>query len=228
MIRLLVVAWVAFGVVALATEPVALVNGEPITRDDLDRATGVAEVVLYLSQQFPAFAQSLLLTAEGKALLARYERDVLEGLILRRIQVQEARARGLVADEDEVARRTKDTLLRIYAHYGLTEDEFAAHLLAQGFTLDQYRDDVARDHREKLLLAALKATILAEIVVSDEEIQAYYDEAPGRFVDAEGRTLPLAEVRDRVAALLRVEKGDAHWQAWLRQARERANVEIIL
>lgn len=228
MTRLLLAAGIAWGVVALASEPVAFVNGEPITREELDQAAGLAGILLTLSQQFPVFAQSLLLTEEGKAFLARYERDVLEKLILRRIQIQEALRRGLGADEGEVSRRTEATLRQVYARYGLTEKEFAARLLAQGYTLAQFREDIARDHRENLLIAALKAALRAEIVVSDEEIRAYYDEDPGRFVDENGNPLSLDDVRDRIAALLRLDKEEAAWQAWLAQARQAANVEITL
>ena len=228
MTRILLIACVAFGVFARAGEPVAIVNGEPITRQELDRATDLAEILFSLSQQFPAFAQSLLLTEEGKSFLARYERDVLEKLILRRIQLQEAKARGLTADEGEVAERTQDTLAQVRAYYGFTEEELAAELLSQGYTLDQFREDIAHQHREKLLLDALKAAVMAEVTVSEEEIEAYYSKDPSRFVDDRGEVIPLEGVRDRIATTLLLAKGEAHWQNWLRQARERADVVIIL
>lgn len=228
MTRILLVACIVFGGLALAQEPVALVNGEPITREELDMATGLSEVIFSLYQEFPAFAQSLLLTEEGKAFLARYERDVLEKIILRRIQVQEARARGLTADEAEIAKRTQDTLDQIYAYYGLAEDELIAELLSQGYTLDQFRDDIARQHREKILIEALKAAVMAEVTVTEEEIESYYGTDPTRFVDEAGEMLSLDEVRDRIAAILRTEKGEAHWQDWLAKAREGADVEINL
>lgn len=228
MTRIFLIACITLGVVALAGEPVALVNGEPVSREELDRETGLADIVFFLSRQFPGFAQSLLLSEEGKALLARYERDVLEKIIMERIQLQEARKRGLTVDEDEVNRRTQDTLDQIYAHYGLNEREFAAQLLAQGYTLDEYREDIARKHREKLLIAELKAALRAEITVSEEEIEAYYDEDPGRFVDDNGETLPLDRVRERIAALLRLDKEEAHWQDWITRSRSEANVEIKL
>ncbi len=228
MMRILLVAGLVWGTLAVASEPVAYVNGEPITREELDRATGLAEILFSLSQQFPAFAQSLLLTEEGKAFLARYERDVLEKLILQRVQLQEARARSLTVDEKEVERRTEETLNQIYLYYALTEEEFAAGLLLQGDTLERFRNDIARQHRENLLLSALKAAVLAEITVSEEEIESSYNEDPERFVDEEGEPLPLSHVRERIAAILRAEKSEAHWQAWLAAARERAVVEINL
>lgn len=226
--RLVLAAALALGTVALAGEPVAYVNGEVITREELDRAGGVPEILLALYQSFPKFAQSLLFTEEGKAFLARYERDVLERLILRRIQLQEARRRGLTPDEGEVSRRTEDTLRQICAHYGLSEEGFADYLEGQGTSLEEYRAAVARDHREDLLIALLKAALRAEISVSDEEIRAYYDADPSRFVDESGAPLPLAEVYDRIAGLLRQEKEHAHWQAWLAGARQEAEVLILL
>lgn len=228
MMKILLAAGLVWGALAVASEPVAYVNGEPITREELDRATGLAEILFSLSQQFPAFAQSLLLTEEGKVFLARYERDVLEKLILQRVQLQEARARSLTVDEGEVERRTEETLNQIYLYYALTEEEFAAELLSQGDSLDRFRDDLARQHREELLLAALKAAVLAEVTVSEEEIESSYNENPERFVDEEGDPLPLSDVRDQIAMILRTEKESAYWQAWLAAARERAVVEINL
>ncbi|HEU67741.1 MAG TPA: hypothetical protein ENN53_00675 [Candidatus Acetothermia bacterium] len=228
MTRILLVACLAWGAVAAASEPVAYVNGEPITREELDQATGLAEILFSLSQRFPSFAQSLLLTEEGKGFLARYERDVLEKLILQRVQVQEARARGLTVDEGEVERRTEETLNQIYLYYDLSEEEFAAELLSQRDSLERFRNDIARQHRENLLLSALKAAVLAEITVSEEEIQSSYNEDPERFVDEDGEPLPFPHVRERIAAILRAEKEEAHWQAWLAAARSRAAVEINL
>lgn len=215
-------------VLALASEPVAYVNGEPVTREELDRATALGEILFAVSQQFPTFAHSLLLTEEGKAFLSRYERDVLEKLVLGKIQLQEARVRGLPVDEAEIERKTKATLKQIFLYYRMSESEYAAYLLSQGDSLDRLRDDIARQHREKLLIAALKAALVAEIAVSEDEISAYYDEDPERFVDEGGKPLPYNAVRDRIAALLRQEKGEAVWQAWLSQARAQAQVEIKL
>jgi len=226
-VTLLLAAALALGALAPAGEPVAYVNGEPITREELDRAGGLSEILFTLYQSFPAFVQSLLLTEEGKAFLARYERDVLERLILRRIQLQEARRRGLAPDEGEVARRTEETLRRICTYYGLTEAEFAARLELEGTSLEEYRDAVARDHRENLLLALLKAALRAEISITDEEVRDYYEADPGRFVDEDGNPLPLAEVYGRIADLLRQEKEDAHWEAWLARARQEAEVVIL-
>lgn len=217
----------AVGFLASA-QPVAYVNGEPITRDELDRAARLSEIVLILYQSHQAFAQALLSTPEGKAFLARYEREVLEGLILRRIAVQEALRRGLSVDEGDVARRTEATLREVRAQYGFTEEAFRAYLEAQGFTLEAYREEVARRHREDLLLAALRAALAAEILVTEEEVRAYYEEDPGRFVDEDGNPLALEEVYERIVALLRLDKADAHWRAWLEAARREAAVEIIL
>ncbi|MBC7092515.1 SurA N-terminal domain-containing protein [Candidatus Bipolaricaulota bacterium] len=228
MSKILVAVVVVFGALALAQEPVATVNGEPISRDELNQLTDLSRIVLTLYQQFPNFVQTLLLTDEGKAFLDRYERDMLEKIILRKIQLQEARALGIVPDEESVAAETEETLKQIMAQYSLTEEDLASQLLLQGTTLDAFRADIARHVREQLLIEALQAYVTAEATVSEEEIQAYYDNNPDRFTDASGNKTPFADVHDKIAALILSEKRSAIWQAWLSEARQRAQVEINL
>ena len=91
------------GIAAFAQGPVAIVNGEEISRQELDRATGLSSLLFTLYQQFPRFAQTLLTTQEGKALIQRYQRDVLEQLIMRKLELQEAAARGLERAREEIA-----------------------------------------------------------------------------------------------------------------------------
>jgi hypothetical protein len=226
--KILVAVVVVFGALALAQEPVATVNGEPISRDELNQVTDLSRIVLTLYQQFPNFVQSLLLTHEGKAFLDRYERDMLEKIILRKIQLQEARALGIVPDEESVAAETEETLNQIMAQYSLTEEGLASQLLLQGTTLDAFRADIARHVREQLMIEALQAYVTAEATVSEEEIRAYYDNNPDRFTDASGNKTPFSDVHDKIAALILSEKRSAIWQAWLSEVRQRAQVEINL
>lgn len=69
---------------------------------------------------------------------------------------------------------------------------------------------------------------MAEITASEEEIESSYHGDAERFLDEDGQPLPVSHVRERIAAILRAEKGEAHWQAWLATAREQAAVEINL
>lgn len=222
------IVFVGLALVGWAQVPVAVVNGEPITREELESATRLNQILFQLYFQYPRFAQSLMGTPEGKAFLTRYQRDVLEDLILRKIQVQEARARKLAADPARVEELVNQTLDYIKSYYDLTDEELVAELAQEGLTLEAFKAQLRPQAEEQALLEALKQAVTAEVTVSEEEIAAYYQANPSQFLDDQGKPLPLAEVRLKIASLLASQKQDALWQEWLKRARETASVQINL
>lgn len=224
----MLIVLVGLGLVAWAQSPAAVVNGEPITQEELEKATQLNQILLNVYYQYPRFAQSLLSTPEGKAFLTRYQRDVLEDLILRRIQLQEAKARGLSPDPKRVEELVAQTLEYIKSYYDLTDEELEAELAQQGMTLEGFKEELRPQAEERALLELLKAQITKGVAVSEGEITAYYQEHPDQFQDDQGQTLPLEEVREKIAALLLSEKKEAMWQEWLRNARQNAEVQINL
>lgn len=223
-----VVVFVGLALAGLAQTPVAVVNGEPITKTELDNATRLNNILFTLYYQYPRFAQSLLTTPEGKAFLARYQRDVLEDLIMRKIQLQEAKARGIAADPAKVEEMLDQMLESIKTYYGLSDEELVAELANEGLTLEEFRAQLRPQAEEQVLMEALKAAVTANVTVSEEEIAAYYQENHDQFVDDKGNQLSLAEVREKIGAFLIAQKQEEVWQAWLKQAREAANVQINL
>lgn len=227
--KLLVLALVLVaGVFALAQENVALVNGEPITREELNRATDLTRVVFTIYQQFPRFAQTLLTTEEGAAFLKRYELDILEQLILRVLELQEARARGIEPAQETVDAKVQETLDQILQQNALTQEELVDILARQGRTLEDFQADIAAQVREQLLIQALRDQVTAGTTVTEEEIQTYYQEHPDRFQDESGAVKPLAEVHDDIAALILDGKRSDIWNAWLSDLRAGADVQILL
>lgn len=219
---------VAIGLTSLAQEPVALVNGDPITREELDGYTNLNYILYTLYTQHTRFAMSLLSTPEGQAFLERYERDSLEELILRKIQLQEAEALGLVADEAAISAKVDEYINWIKSYYGLTDEGLVQELEASGMTLEEYREDLAAQAREQVLLAALKQEITKNVAVTEEEIAQYYADNPDQFKNEAGEPMTLEEARDKIYTKLLSEKRDTAWQEWLSQARASAEVEIRL
>ncbi|MBC7221650.1 SurA N-terminal domain-containing protein [Candidatus Bipolaricaulota bacterium] len=225
---LAVLALVGLALAGLAQTPVAVVNGQPITKEELDSVTRLNEILFMLYYQYPRFAQSLLVTPEGKAFLTRYQRDVLEDLILHKIQLQEAQSRGIAADPAQVEELVNQTIERIKIYYGLSDEELVAELAKEGLTLEEFRAELRPQAEEQVLIEALKTAVTPDVTVSEEEIVAYYQQNPGQFVDAQGKTLPLEEVREKIASVLISQKKEEAWQNWLKGAREAASVQINL
>ena len=213
---------------ALAQEPVAVVNGEEISRAELDRATGLNSILLTLYQQFPRFAQTLLTTEEGKALIQRYQQDILEQLVLRELELQEAAARGIEPDAAQVEAKVEEVLARILQQNALSLEDLTRLLSQQGRTLEDFRAQIAEQAREQLTIELLRNQVTAEAMVTEDEIQTYYQEHQDRFQDESGAVKPLAEVYDDIAALILDQKRSQIWSAWLEELRAGADVQILL
>jgi len=212
-----------------APQVVAVVNGEEITKPQLDRLTNITGVILSLYRQYPRFAQMLLSTEEGKAFLRAYERDVLESLISWRLIIQEARKRGFTVPPEELRAELDKTIQGILEKNDLTEDELAEILLTQrGQTLDEFKAQIQRDLEERMLYDLLKEAVTAQVSVSAEEVKAYYERNLDSFKDEEGKIVPLDEVAGKVLAAVTEEKKDAVWKEFLEELRASAEVEIRL
>jgi peptidyl-prolyl cis-trans isomerase SurA len=217
------------GTVALAQEPVAIVNGEPIEREELESIANLSQIIFTIYQQFPSFAQTLLLTEEGEALLHRYELDILEQLIRRALVLQEGQARSIEPAQETVDQRTQGMLDQIIQQNRLEGEEgLAAALAQQGRTLADFREEVAQQVWEQLVIEQVQQEVTAAVTVTEEEIQGYYEDNPSQFMGEEGEPLPLEEVRDQVVSSLLSQKRSEAWRNWLAQAREAAEVTINL
>ncbi len=96
------------------------------------------------------------------------ERQVLDALILRRLQVQEAEKENIVVGQDKVT----EVIEQIKQQNGIISDvEFAAALKQQDLTLEELKSKVW----EQLVVDALLVrNVQTSVIVSDEEIAQYY------------------------------------------------------
>ncbi len=212
----------------LAEEPVAVVNGEQISREELQQVTNWSAIVLTIYQQFPRFARTLLTTEEGKALHQRFEEDMLDRLILHTLQLQEARRRELSPDERRVQAEVDKIVADVARRNQLTPEQLGEVLARQGRSLDAFREEIAAWAREDLLLEALHGDVVGQVTVDEADIADYYETNEDAFYDAEGKLTPLQEVRDDIEARLLESKRNEIWQTWLEQLREEAEITVNL
>jgi peptidyl-prolyl cis-trans isomerase C len=146
--------------VAPAPRSVALVNGEPVPAEALERE-------LREAQAGTAGA------ASGVELL---KRRIVDELVERTLLLQQARARAIVVGQDQVER----ALLRVRAEYPGThfDDLLAQERLSQ--------TELKSRLKEQLVLERLFETeVFPQIEVTQDEIARYYGEHPQEFEDAE-------------------------------------------
>lgn len=138
---------------------VAVVNNEVITWSEL-RAMVERE------------GRSLLegLTDDVRsAKLQGMEKQFLNTMIDIKLQLQEARNRGLSVTPEE----TEGAMNDIKSKYGLTDEAFFDSLAQEGLSLDDYREELS----DQILISKLtRQSVTSAIFISDEEIQEYYEE----------------------------------------------------
>lgn len=132
---------------------VALVNREIITRLELeDRITLAVEQ----------------LRKQGVALPPRniLEKQVLEVILLQRIQLSYARENGIRVDETQLDR----AVARIADDNRLTVEQFRTALARDGIRFDRFREDI---RREIVLSRLREREVASKVVVSEGEIEEY-------------------------------------------------------
>ena len=206
----------------------AVVNGEQITTATLEGAAGISQIFQTIFSNLPqAFGQTLLSTPEGTAFLDRYQRDVLNQIIDSRIMVQQAVALGVKADESKVADQVQSRLDQIMQQNNMTIDQIDAALVQQGSSLDDYKTRLAKSIREQLMVQALQESVTADVTVSDDDVQAYYDAHQADYTNDDGTVKPLADVSASISDnLLKTAQGD-RWNAWFKEARDSSEITIL-
>ncbi|MDQ3171899.1 MAG: peptidylprolyl isomerase [Acidobacteriota bacterium] len=194
---------------------VARVNGEDITRADLERSIRGVETTL--RQRVPGDKRDGVV------------RGVLERVINYRLLLQETRTRGI-----EVAPAEVDAQITALARRFRTPDAMRQALIVRGLTVEMLRDDARRDLRVGKLVAAETGQ---DISVAESDVRKFYDANQDRFQQPESaraahifvRVAPGADdkakhaMRVRAESILRLAKrGDDFAQLARNYSEDRA------
>src|SRR5690348_9487262 len=168
----------ASGKMELVDRIVAVVNNEVITQFELSERIG--RILKELSQR-------------GTPLPPRdqLERQVLERMILDKVQLQLARDTGLRVDDLDLDR----TIARIAESNNLSLTEFRTRLERDGIAFDKFREDV----RTEIILSRLREReVDNKITVAESEIDNFLADqadAEGRAGGIQRRAHPAARAR---------------------------------
>lgn len=193
---------------ARSGDVVARVNGEEVTRGELDAR------VLQTEQQLQAQGQGAQLEQEDAR--EQLEQQALEQLISQKLILQAAAEANITVSDEQVEQQFQQTVSQLGSGDALDQQ------LAQfGLTQETFRQSI----RDQLTVQQYLAQTVDQsaITVSDEEIQATYDQ-----ISAQQDVPPLAEVRDQVEAQLRQQKQNTQINELVQNLRADADIEILL
>ena len=147
---------------------VAVVNSEPITNNDV-------------SIRMERFRQQMAAQGVTPPPPAQFNKEVLERLIMEKIQVQTALEMGLKVDDYAVNQAQK----AVAQQNKISEEEMVRRLAADGITVERFRSEL----RNQMLMQRLRERdVEARVKVSDLDVEQYLRDqrnAPGAAGNAE-------------------------------------------
>ncbi|MDT8860592.1 SurA N-terminal domain-containing protein [Alkalihalobacillus sp. MEB130] len=186
-------------------EVIATVNGE-----DIDKEVYVATIEQEAMQL--AMQGIDIDSEEGAVYLEQVKDQVLDRIINSTLIANAANEEGIEVTDEEIESGIADLM----AQFGLESEEQLQELLeAQGVPMEELREDVAENVKSNKYIEQ-KVT---EIEVTEEEIQAFYDEAVASAPEAEADFPELEEVREEIEFQLQMD-------ALLANLREESEVTI--
>jgi len=147
----------------------------------------------------------------------RAEREFLDQLILKRLQLQYASQIGITASENEINAALKDVLTR----NNLTQEQLTELLTREALTLQDYRDRL----REQIILARLmNQAVRSRVSVDASEVEAYYKTHQDEYSQpAQARVRHIFFRLDPGVARPQVEEVQARANRVLQEARNGGN-----
>ncbi len=133
---------------------VATVDGAPITSHEMQGFRAVADA-------------SPMAPAGGAAGMS--DNDVLDALIMQKLIRKEVEKQGLKAKQTDI----DGYIARIQAQSNFNDEEFEAALHEQGMSMAAYRERVAVEVEQAMLMSR---EIGSRVNVTPEDVQRYYDE----------------------------------------------------
>ena len=162
---------------------VAIVNDDIVTLSQLDMAAAQYRKNIETSQESSARKQELM---------TQLNTQVLNQLVETSLVLQEAKRMGISVDDADVDHAVEN----FKKEHDLDQERLELALTAQGVTLEQYRERI----REQILQSMIVSrAVRAKIVVTDEEIKAYYDSHYDEFKGKKKYHLKNLIVKDATA-----------------------------
>ncbi|MEA3274374.1 MAG: peptidylprolyl isomerase [Pseudomonadota bacterium] len=142
---------------------VAVVNGDVIVRSELEH-----EIDLVIPQ-----LQGRSTEVPPRSVLAR---QVLDRIILKRLQIQQAEALGIEVDDAMLTQ----AITNIAARNGMTLEDLRNTLETGGIRFEDFREDT----RMQILTSRLQAQeVVKNITVTDQEIDRFLEQESGRLIE---------------------------------------------
>ncbi|MCG3145941.1 MAG: Chaperone SurA [Gammaproteobacteria bacterium] len=158
-------AWIAVLVIILG-----LAGGVRVAAEPIDRIVAIVDDDVVMQSEFDRFKERILQQMSQREGQMPPEdiinRQVLERLVMAKIQLQYAKRAGVTVDDDTLNK----AVASVAAQNKLSLEQFREVLAKEGYDYAQYREDI----RNEITLARLKQReVDNRVTVSDREVDSY-------------------------------------------------------
>ncbi len=186
----------------------------------LDRvAVTVGNLVITQSDILEEIRMSAFLNNEPAHFTVKAKRDAADRLIEQRLVLREMELGGYGQGSPSEALAMLDKLEKTRSR---TQGEFDRQLKAAGVTKQQLQDHLLWGLR---LSSFIDLRFRPAVQVARQDVEAYYKDKVLPDIKT-GKKPDLDEVRQQIRQALSVERADQQMDAWLKDARTRAHIEL--
>ncbi len=235
---LITFAFLLFGMPVLSQEAtggeeiegqiIAIVNGENLYMQDLEKRTNIQLITQQLSQIDQKFAQFLNYSEAGQEFLMEYNRYVLDDLIGEILLLQEADRKGIEVTEEDEDYYFEQHINEIKEKNGLSEEEILEVLQQQQIeSLEQYQE-VFVSNSNLLVQKLMEEEGIYNIKISDEMASEVYEQNKEQFVDQSGSIPPFEDIKEQLKAQIMQQEEQNAVNKLTEELRENAEIEKLL
>lgn len=139
-------------------------------------------------------------------------KQVLDGLVTKRLIQSEAQKKGVSVSEDEITAEV-DRITKLAEAQGLTLENALSY---QGQTMDQLLENIR-------LQKMIEKILSDKVSVSEEEMKKYFEDNKDQFTDKK-----YEDVKGDIEAQLKNQKLSTEYQTWITDLKTNSKVQYVV
>lgn len=166
---------------AIQKSAVAVVNGEKITREDLDKDPNTLQIMQQAKQQY---GEDYAKNEEAKSAIKTQKEQILDNMITQKVLAQKAKELNLYPTDAKVKTDAEAQISKMKKQsFGNDETKYKQALTQQGFTEQSLEDMFITQIRNQEIQDNISKYLVKGIKITDKQIEDYYNKNKSNFTE---------------------------------------------
>lgn len=166
---------------AIANSAVAVVNGEKITRGDLDKNPNTMQLLSQIKQQY---GEDYAKNEDAVSAIKSQKGQILDYMITNKVIEQKAKELKLLPDEKKLETNINNQIAQIKKQqFGNSTEQFDTALKAQGFTEESFKSMYLSQLKAQEIQQNVSNSLTKNVKVTDKQITDYYNANKDKFTE---------------------------------------------